>query len=67
MIVRGKARITIDEEPAIAERLDELAKAEGLSRSDIVRRAIRLLVMPKGSISGTIPQVAQPTEPPSTN
>jgi metal-responsive CopG/Arc/MetJ family transcriptional regulator len=65
MPAKGKVRITVDEELEIVEKLDELARAEGLSRNDIVRRAIRLFLMPKSSISGYYPSMVQITDIPA--
>lgn len=45
MISKGKIRIVVDEDEAIVARLDEIAAAEGLARSDVLRRAIRRLVI----------------------
>ena len=44
MPAKGRLRITVDEDPCIVERLDAAARAEGLSRNDLMRRAIRLLL-----------------------
>jgi metal-responsive CopG/Arc/MetJ family transcriptional regulator len=53
----GKIRITVDEDPKIVEALDALAEAEGLSRNDIMRRALRRLLfsLSIGSDSGSEP------------
>jgi predicted transcriptional regulator len=39
-----KIRLVVDEDADIVERLDILARQEGLSRSDMLRRAIRRLI-----------------------
>lgn len=52
MPAAGKVRITVDEDPAIVEQIDAIAEAEGLSRNDIMRRAIRRLLFSL-SISST--------------
>lgn len=39
-----RIRIVVDEDAGIVARLDELAEIEGLSRADILRRAIRRLL-----------------------
>lgn len=52
MPAAGKIRITVDEDPAIVEQIDALAEAEGLSRNDIMRRALRRLLFSL-SISST--------------
>lgn len=44
MPAAGKIRITVDEDPSIVEKIDALAEAEGLSRNDIMRRALRRLL-----------------------
>ena len=44
MTDKSKIRIVVDEDAPIVERLDALAEAEGLSRSDMLRRAIRRLI-----------------------
>lgn len=61
MPAAGKVRITVDEEPAIVAQMDALANAEGLSRNDIMRRAIRnmLFSLPAGSIQRTNPHTEQ--------
>lgn len=53
-----KIRIVVDEEPEIVARLDALGNAEGLSRSDMLRRAIRRLVfsVPSVPVVENIPQ-----------
>jgi hypothetical protein len=50
MTDKPKIRIVVDEDAPIVERLDAIADAEGLSRSDILRRAIRRLLF-----SSTVP------------
>jgi metal-responsive CopG/Arc/MetJ family transcriptional regulator len=64
MPAANKIRITVDEDPAIVERIDALANAEGLSRNDILRRAIRRLLfsLSNGSIDGSNPSVEQPAD-----
>jgi len=44
MTDKPKIRIVVDEDAPIVERLDAMAEAEGLSRSDMLRRAIRRLL-----------------------
>lgn len=63
MSEKSRIRIVVDEDPAIIARLDAIAERESLSRSDVVRRAIRRLVfsLPTGSTDGIIPEVE--TEP----
>ena len=39
-----RIRLVVDEESEIVEQLDVLARQEGLSRSDMLRRAIRRLI-----------------------
>lgn len=62
MPAAGKVRITVDEDPAIVARIDALADAEGLSRNDIMRRAIRRLLfsLTSGSIDGSNLSKEQP-------
>lgn len=62
MPAAGKVRITVDEDPAIVARMDALADAEGLSRNDIMRRAIRRLLfsLTSGSIDGSNLSKEQP-------
>lgn len=61
MPAAGKIRITVDEDPAIVARMDALAGEEGLSRNDIMRRAIRRLLfsLPTSSIDGSDPRREQ--------
>lgn len=58
MTEKAKIRIVVDEDAEIVARLDALAEAEGLSRSDMLRRAIRRLLfsLPSIPISGNIPE-----------
>lgn len=55
-IAPGKQRITLDEDEKIVQRIDEIATSEGLSRSDIYRRAIRFFLA-SDSIHRIIPNV----------
>lgn len=59
---KQKIRIVVDEDAEIVARLDALAESEGLSRSDLLRRAIRRLVfsLPKISADGNIPSEELP-------
>jgi predicted transcriptional regulator len=63
MPAAGKIRITVDEEPSIVARIDALAEAEGLSRNDIMRRALRRLLfsLSNSSTNGSEPKTDQPT------
>lgn len=45
MTDKAKIRIVVDEDAAVVARLDALAEREALSRADMLRRAIRLLVL----------------------
>lgn len=58
---KPKIRVVVDEDVTIIERLDAMAKAEGVARSDMLRRAIRQLVFsaPKVPTFGNSPK---PTE-----
>jgi predicted transcriptional regulator len=49
-----KIRLVVDEDADIVERLDILARQEGLSRSDMLRRAIRRLIATSPMPSYTI-------------
>jgi len=64
MISEGKVRLVVDEDQAIVERLDAIAKAEGLARSDVLRRAIRRLVfsMPDILTSDKVSHAAESAE-----
>lgn len=54
-----KIRVVVDEDVTIIERLDAMAEAEGVARSDMLRRAIRQLVF---SSSG-VPSFGKSPEP----
>lgn len=45
--------ITFDDDRAVIEKIDEIAKAEYLTRSDIIRRALRLFLT-ASPVNGTI-------------
>lgn len=64
MPAAGKIRITVDEDPAIVEQIDALAEAEGLSRNDIMRRALRRLLfsLSVGSTDGINPSAEKPEQ-----
>lgn len=63
MTDKSKIRIVVDEDAPIVERLDAIAEAEGLSRSDILRRAIRRLIFSSNVPTfGKIPEPAEPVE-----
>jgi len=57
-----KIRIVVDEDATIVARIDAIAKSESISRSDVLRRAIRRLVfsMPQTSTFGVSPEVNNP-------
>ena len=40
-VFESRVRITFDEEQAIRDRLDDVAKAQGFSRADVVRQAVK--------------------------
>ena len=44
MTDKSKIRLVVDEDAAIVARLDAIAEAEGIARSDVLRRAIRRLL-----------------------
>lgn len=56
-----KIRVVVDEDVAVIERLDAMAKAEGVARSDMLRRAIRKLVFSSPAVPtfGNIPEPAE--------
>jgi hypothetical protein len=53
-IPAGKERINFDDDQSIVRQLDDLAAQEGLSRSDMCRRALRVFLS-SGSMYRTIP------------
>lgn len=50
MTDKQKIRIVVDEDADIVARLDALAAPEGLSRADMLRRAIRRLLFSSPNI-----------------
>lgn len=42
---KQKTRLVVDEDTAIVARIDAIAEAEGVARSDILRRAIRKFLL----------------------
>lgn len=44
MTDKSKIRIVVDEDESIVKQLDAIAEAEGIARSDVLRRAIRRLL-----------------------
>jgi metal-responsive CopG/Arc/MetJ family transcriptional regulator len=44
MTDKAKVRIVVDEDATIVARLDAIAERESISRADVLRRAIRLLI-----------------------
>lgn len=63
MTDKQKIRIVVDEDAAIVARLDAMAEAEGIARSDMLRRAIRRLLfsLPQVPTFGNNSEVDQPT------
>lgn len=61
MSEKAKIRIVVDEDAEIVARLDAIAEGEALSRSDVLRRAIRLLVLSTRNVPtfGNIPHSAE--------
>lgn len=59
MSEKAKVRIVVDEDAAIVERLDAIAAREGIARADVLRRAIRLLVLSTPTVTsfGNIPEM----------
>jgi metal-responsive CopG/Arc/MetJ family transcriptional regulator len=62
MTDKPKIRLVVDEDAEIVAKIDELAALEGLSRSDMLRRAIRRLFLTKVPARGNIPQAQPITE-----
>jgi hypothetical protein len=62
---KSKIRLVVDEDAAIVARLNAIAEAEGIARSDVLRRAIRRLLfsMPSIPTFGNPPEVTETTEP----
>jgi hypothetical protein len=56
--------ITFEEDPAIIERLDAMAQAEGTKRSALIRRALRILLFstPSFPTFEKSPKVEEPAE-----
>lgn len=63
MIKDSKIRLVVDEERAIVEKLDAMAKAEGITRSDMLRRAIRHIAFSSPSVPtcGSVPHMQSTT------
>lgn len=60
MTDKAKIRLVVDEDAEIVARIDALAEAEALSRSDILRRAIRrLLFLTSVPTSGHNPETTE--------
>ena len=64
MTEKTKIRIVVDEDTDIVAKIDAMAEAEGLSRSDMLRRAIRRLLfsLPVVPVGEIIPDPAEPVE-----
>ncbi len=64
MTDKPKIRIVVDEDAAIVAKLDAIAEAESISRSDVLRRAIRRLVfsVPTSPTFGVSPEVQTAAE-----
>lgn len=61
MTDKSKIRIVVDEDAAIVARLDIIAEAESISRSDVLRRAIRRLIFSSNIPTfGMVPEEIQP-------
>ena len=58
MTDKTRTRIVVDEDDQIIQKIDAIADAEGLSRSDILRRAIRRYLLSLSAVpeSGNNPQ-----------
>lgn len=60
MTEKPKIRLVVDEDAQIVQEIDAMAESEGLSRSDILRRAIRrLLFLSTVPTSGNNPKDEQ--------
>lgn len=61
MTDKPKVRIVVDEDAALVAQLDAIAEAEGIARSDVLRRAIRRLLfsLPNVPTFGTTPDDEQ--------
>lgn len=63
----NKIRIVVDEDPDIVARIDAIAKFESISRSDVLRRAIRQLLFSLPSVP-TVEKfpIGQPADTPAS-
>lgn len=50
MIGKNKVRLVVDEDENIVKQIDAIAEAEGIARSDVLRRAIRRLLFSLPSV-----------------
>lgn len=62
MTDKPKIRLVVDEDAEIVAKIDEVAALEGLSRSDVLRRAIRRLFLTSVPAVGNFPPVAETVE-----
>jgi hypothetical protein len=61
----SKLRVTFDDERTIIEQIDRLAANEAVARADMIRRALRqlLLTMPVCPNEVTVTLTSQPVQP----
>ena len=61
MTTQEKVRVTVDDDKTIVEQVDIIAQRDGCTRSDVYRRAIRLLLasIPKNE---NVPSKPQPAD-----
>lgn len=64
MTEKTKIRIVVDEDAEIVGKLDAMAEVEGITRSDMMRRAIRRLVFSSPTVPtfGNVPGSHPATE-----
>lgn len=64
MTEKTKIRIVVDEDAEIVGKLDAMAEVEGITRSDMMRRAIRRLVFSSPAVPtfGNVPGSQPATE-----
>lgn len=62
MLAKDKHRIIVDEDKEIVAQIDAIAHHEGITRSDVLRRAIRNLVfsLPNVPINGNNSYIGTP-------
>ena len=58
---QNKVQFSVTLDRDLVERLDEIAKREDVSRSHVIRRAVRLFLA-ASPVDGTAPQVEEVTK-----